>query len=529
MNASTPKLTSFLSRWMGVSTSGAPERAPMQLVALEERVLYSAGPIPAEVLDADLMSQGDFQGVDAHDLGLNAFDTDPTSTFEYLQQQIDAANSLDLIDDIQPLEIAASDLDDADSLGIDSIDSLSNEFANIAADNVDALTVAADLQSSERVTAAVSIEINSVVSISGRVLHDVDGDGDVDEQLGLGGVEVRLYTDFGNELLGDGDLDNPVQTRTTSESGEYEFTDLEVGETYFVVVNGSTLGSQLDYNFNFDANEFFNNNNVFGEQTYASEGALFDRGDGQEFTTTDGAFFGGRTTDGSDAARDLSNTGGFEHVIRSFETTENQTDVDFGFSFNVVTNTRGGDLSDDDPSSDRSIQGSLRQFIVNANAIVGDNAMRFVPIVDPTFTSEFTFHDIYQIDVVNALPVITDAGTSINGIAYQTDGLELERFEATIAPEDLDSAFGVDDNLLGPKFLPSLELSGLRGDSGNAGLVAINAANFEVSNLALLGFRTGISIVGEDSFSASIHDNFIGVHADGSRRFQNAGEWCFGE
>ena len=41
----------------------------MQLVALEERVLYSAGPVPAEVMDADLVSQGDLQGVDASDLG----------------------------------------------------------------------------------------------------------------------------------------------------------------------------------------------------------------------------------------------------------------------------------------------------------------------------------------------------------------------------------------------------------------------------------------------------------------------------
>ena len=61
MNTSTSELTKgLLSRWIGVSTSGSPDNTPMQLVALEERVLYSAGPIPAEVVDVDLLSQGDF-------------------------------------------------------------------------------------------------------------------------------------------------------------------------------------------------------------------------------------------------------------------------------------------------------------------------------------------------------------------------------------------------------------------------------------------------------------------------------------
>ncbi len=47
----------------------------------------------------------------------------------------------------------------------------------------------------------------------------------------------------------------------------------------------------------------------------------------------------------------------------------NQTNVDFGFSYNVVTNT------------DNSGQGSLEQFIRNANALTGANETRFVPTV----------------------------------------------------------------------------------------------------------------------------------------------------
>ncbi len=45
------------------------------------------------------------------------------------------------------------------------------------------------------------------------------------------------------------------------------------------------------------------------------------------------------------------------------------TRADFAFSFNAVTNAKGGDNGDDDASAARTIQGSLRQFLQNANAI----------------------------------------------------------------------------------------------------------------------------------------------------------------
>ena len=507
---------------MGLSTSGAPDSTPMQLVALEERVLYSAGPIPGEVVDVDLLSQGDFQGIDASDLGIDSIELAATDTLEFLQQQIDDANTLDSIEAIEPLELVPSDLGDGDLLSAEVPDILAGQFANEAT-QLDDAAVSSDLQAAERVTAAVSAGFESGVDISGRVLHDVDGDGDVDEQLGLGGVEVRLYTDLRNELLGDRDLDNFVYTTTTNEFGEYEFTDLQEGQTYFVVVNGSTLGNQLDYNFNIDAGQFFSNNDVFGEQTYASEGALFDRGDGQEFTTTDGALFSGRTSDGSDAAQVLGDTGGFEHVIRSLNTVENQTDVDFGFSFNVVTNTRGGDLSDDDPNSARTIQGSLRQFIANANAIVGDNVMRFVPVVDPGSTS--ASGDFYEIEVINQLNTIRDEGTVINGSVYSTDGSPVTQADGDIVNANAlptgSSVDGVDDSLLGPNFRPSLTLS---GDNVGAGLI-IQASRTEVSNLAVVNFFDGIIVQNADLADVTIHDNFIGAHADGSQasRFQNIG------
>ena len=46
------------------------------------------------------------------------------------------------------------------------------------------------------------------------------------------------------------------------------------------------------------------------------------------------------------------------------------TGIDFGFSFNVVTSM-----------ADTATPGTLRQFVTNANAIRGPNAMHFVPVM----------------------------------------------------------------------------------------------------------------------------------------------------
>ena len=495
---------------MGVSSAETAERAPLQLVALEERVLYSAGPIPAEVVDVDLVSQGDTQGLEANDFGVNAFEVAATGTLEYLQQQVDAANSLDSIDDIQPLEIVPSDLGDRDAFGVDATEVMSDQLIDAAVET-EVAGVASDLQGSERVTAAVSAGFDPGVSISGRVLHDVDGDGSVDENLILEGVEVRLYTDLGNGTFGNRDInDNGFFTEITNDRGEYEFTDLEVGKTYFIVVDSSTLGNHFELNHLLNGGH--DAGDIWGVQTYAAEGALFDHGSGLQ-EHSGGAFYGGYSTGQSDASQNPFSADGVEHIIRSFETTLDQTDVDFGFSFNVVTNTFAGGYDDHDLSSDRTVQGSLRQFINNANAIAGDNEMRFVPVVDAT--SPAAADDVWQINVEQALPIITDVGTSINGLAYHTDGSSITAPAANVSPADSSvSGVGVDDSQLGPDFRPLLELSG-ESSNGGAGLIGV-AANFEVSNLAIVNFDTGIVVLGEDASNASIHDNFIGVYADGS-------------
>ena len=500
----------------------------MQLVALEERVLYSAGPIPGEVVDVDLLSQGDFQGIDSGDLGINSIELAATDTLEFLQQQIDDANALDSIEAIESLELVPSDLGDGDLLNADVSDILAGQFANDAIQFDDA-AVSSDLQTTERVTAAVSVglDLESGVSISGRILHDVDGDGDVvdgevvvdggnvvdDGKLGLEGVTVRLYIDGTSGTLGAGDLVNGFFTTETDHNGFYEFSDLTLGDNYFVAVSSTTLSQHFAINNLINTDLGFTESNIWGVQTYAAEGAVFDRGAGQQTTEEAGAFYGGFHADRSDGDGDFLDPANLEHLIFRESANEDQTNVDFGFSFNVVTNTLGGDSQSDDPASGRSVQGSLRQFISNANAIVGDNELRFVPITDPSSTS--ANGDFYEIEVSNQLGPIQDEGTVINGSVYRTDGSPVnqtpEEFVNANALPTGSSVDGVDDSLLGPSFRPSLTLS---GDNVGAGLV-IQASRTEVSNLAVVNFFDGIIVQNADVADVTIHDNFIGAHADG--------------
>jgi hypothetical protein len=70
---------------------------------------------------------------------------------------------------------------------------------------------------------------------------------------------------------------------------------------------------------------------------------------------------------------------------------------------------RGRDNADGEP--DR--QGSLRQFLQNANAVAGQNAMRFVPAA--LTNASGGGGSWWSIAVTTDLPVVRDAGTTIPG------------------------------------------------------------------------------------------------------------------
>ena len=189
-------------------------------------------------------------------------------------------------------------------------------------------------------------------SISGTIIHDIDGDANVAEELPasrFAGATVRLYTD--NATVGTIEAgDTLVATTVTDASGNYSFTGLANGN-YWVVVDSSTLNSGAAYNAG------YNSSWIWAEQTYGDDsttGGAVDLG----------ARYGGRNANTSDASV-AGNPVGSEHVARISVSGANVTGVDYGFSFNAIVTTDDGD----DTGDNRTVQGSLRQFILNSNAI----------------------------------------------------------------------------------------------------------------------------------------------------------------
>ena len=73
----------------------------------------------------------------------------------------------------------------------------------------------------------------------------------------------------------------------------------------------------------------------------------------------------------------------------------------------------------------RSSQGSLDQFIRNADAVAGANPMRFVPAVPPNDGSSSWWRIDYAASV-DPLRSVNDSGTVIDGSAYDAaDGTTL--------------------------------------------------------------------------------------------------------
>jgi hypothetical protein len=200
-------------------------------------------------------------------------------------------------------------------------------------------------------------------------------------------VTVHLYRDDGDHLPSAGDT--RVATTATDARGVYVLSAKTAGD-YWVVVDSHTLGTK----------------GTWAEQTFGPAGSLCAQPDGSSRSNYfEGPCFGGRTATGLDNA---SSPATAEHVALVHETAAR---ADFAFSFNVVTALGDGE----------SIQGSLRQFVVNANAVSGMNPMRFVPLVRAEARRDTTFGvppRWWKIVLTAPLPELRDADTVIDGTAH---------------------------------------------------------------------------------------------------------------
>jgi len=358
----------------------------------------------------------------------------------------------------------------------------------------------------------------SFYEISGRVYEDVNGNGEVsDDGVALEGVEVFLYRDDGDGAPDDGDV--LVASTTTDSSGAYSFV-VENNFTYFVVVDSKTVYPSGGFNSGYDQGD------VWAEQTFGGAGVYWDD-DGDPSTPpqprgSSGPAYGGRYPDRSDDATQISTA---EHVAKIDVNGSDVSGVDFGFSFNVVVNTND---RDDDTSADRTSQGSLRQFIQNANGVSGENAMRFVPAVPKNESSWWKV--TYSL---GAMPEIVDDDTVIDGTAYCAwdNGVNGCTSPSQVRDENAgtegtggtvgvgaDGVAGTGDEPALPVFeRPELEINandeyyGLRVGDGTS-----NPANAVIKKLAIYNTaRDAIKVEGgSDNFL--ITENFIGFRADGS-------------
>ena len=201
-------------------------------------------------------------------------------------------------------------------------------------------------------------------------------------------VTVKLYRDGGDRVPTVDDA--AVGATKTDARGVYGFQVERTGD-YWVAVDSRTIGT----------------GGAWAEQTFGPSGALCGHSDGTvRATYFEGPCFGGRTS----ASDDASTLATSEHVA-GVTLREKATDIDFAFSFDVVTSAADGDR----------VQGSLRQYVVNANAIDGPNRMRFVPLQVAPEQRETTMGvppRWWSILLASPLPELVDDDTVIDGTAY---------------------------------------------------------------------------------------------------------------
>ena len=391
---------------------------------------------------------------------------------------------------------------DADGFHIElvpsQLESLSNPVLNIS-------VIAPN--SGEVSTHDLTINLVDEFTISGVVAHDRNIDGSLDDDSGFEGVNVLLYESSGGSL----DLANATfvaETRTTN-LGRFTFDApiLDFDREYFVVVDSLTVALEAD-----------DLGLVWAQQTFATEGAVFTGSNGLELTQDEGYLIGGKDSEISDMLFRSDRAQDAQHIIAvsSSGNLSPLNELGFGFNFDIVNVVDNSDQAIGvGPEIDG--QGTLNQFIHNANNIDGGNRMFFVPSTD-TKAPNANGDQWWQIGIERALPTIHDDFTIIDGFAFQTssNGLIGTNIGFNQIPGGLNGEMvgvsgdwiGESDAYLNTTTAPALEITRLLvDDDGNAvpelkhGIrVRANADNLDVEGVAIRNIAiNGFGITGNES------------------------------
>ncbi len=371
------------------------------------------------------------------------------------------------------------------------------------------------------------VPFRSAAGLRGSVAEDRGAAGNIDVAPPLAGVRLIAWRDNGNGIPDDDDA-RAGEARTNT-AGQFSIDGLAPG-VYWIVADSTTITPAGGLNAGASAES------IWAEQTFGSAGSLCSEDSGTPRSKA-GPCVGGRSPAISDDARKLSTS---KHLVR-VDTTDPAINAvaSFGFSFNVVDNAEDVE----ETSAGRSSQGSLRQFIRNANAIAGPNAMRFLPAVVPT-----------SIHCAAPLPRVTDGGTTIDGVAWtasdparlrsaagavrpdlevavagQGDALTLaaETIISSIALRTAGTAIRAEAKLSASKLTvrsaapagvaavvvdgpgSTIDQSEIDGGGSAAGLVIeSHGANVRITNTSILHAADGIVIRGGSSGNNMLHDRF---------------------
>ncbi len=211
------------------------------------------------------------------------------------------------------------------------------------------------------------------LEITGYVYEDLAPlGGNSGEDRPIPGAEVYLFWDAnGTGVLDPGDKE--CASTVTDGTGHFSLSPSGCGsDLLFVAVDSRSLISsrRLEPGYSED--------DIWAEETYQS---VYDE-DLRSWPTV--KMFGGRDPEVSD---DFANEV-YEHWVTVDLKVYNEfgrSDLLFGFSFEVIVNTR--DVDEDGTSgTGRSAQGTLRQFLENARAISGPDRSYFVLAHGPGYS-----------------------------------------------------------------------------------------------------------------------------------------------
>lgn len=238
-----------------------------------------------------------------------------------------------------------------------------------------------------------AVEVLGTFQIQGRVFEDANFNGTA--AAWDGGVSDVALANVDVELYGTGDA--YVASATTNASGQFTFNGVPNG-TYKVRVRSGTIGDS----------------DTPPAGGFNAACAITDPASGPACALPDMTWANGAARyGGADPSTDDSATGDNAGPGNTWAPVTvsgaNVTGLEFGFAYNLIANANDAG------------QGSLRQFIANANAIgtaggTTANASQFrVP------AGLLNGNGVALVALASPLPPVTDAGTTIDGSAQTTN------------------------------------------------------------------------------------------------------------